>query len=741
MLIHIRLRSILFFLFVIVSTIKAQWNWQNPSPTGNNLNNLFFLDSSLGWCVGQVGTIIKTSNGGVSWETQESNTDSDLNGIYFIDELNGWIVGNGVILSTIDGGESWNSRLLNPAINFNSVYFIDKENGWCCGDSLVYSTTDGGNTWNSQGIKSSSNLKSITFLNLQTGWVVGYNNAFKTTDGGKTWNAVSLPNQFQNSDLQKIEFVSQSVGWIVGSRFKYLCCNSSSLSGSIWKTEDGGSSWNIVFFDSTAFSFYYPRYYFTDITFADSENGLFNSIYGIYSTNDGGINWNFTSNNLSSSYFMATNNIVYAAGLEGILYKSTDTAKTWQKISKGDRVNLNKIQFFDSLKGIAAGYSDYTAGSSVLRTSDGGRNWNSIDFFYKKKVGITDLSFIDSLKGWASSREFYQGTNYSYNSGVIFSTTDGGDNWAQMTDDSSYYGLFAIKFRDSKNGITVGAGEILITTDAGKNWKSSYYGFGGEPEFYSLAFQDSERIWVGGLEPLFYTINKGLTWQRDSVLASMGYYTIRDIIFVNYSTGFIAGLDASDQSGFILKTSDGGNTWLNTLKEPSVSFNSLFFYDENNGIAVGDSGTIAVTTNGGSSWSVHKIPHVRNNLFSISTTDPLNIWIAGGNGAIIKGKIPSITFVNNIRGSGLPDDYQLSQNYPNPFNPTTTISYSIPNESFVTIKVYDILGREVETLVNEEKNAGNYNVNFNAGNLSSGIYFYRMQAGNFIQTKKLLLLK
>ena len=87
------------------------------------------------------------------------------------------------------------------------------------------------------------------------------------------------------------------------------------------------------------------------------------------------------------------------------------------------------------------------------------------------------------------------------------------------------------------------------------------------------------------------------------------------------------------------------------------------------------------------------------------------------------------------------DKYILMQNYPNPFNPSTTIRYSIPKESFVTIKVYDIIGREIATLVNERKAAGNYSVKFNAGNFPSGVYIYRIQSGGFTDTKKFILLK
>ena len=102
--------------------------------------------------------------------------------------------------------------------------------------------------------------------------------------------------------------------------------------------------------------------------------------------------------------------------------------------------------------------------------------------------------------------------------------------------------------------------------------------------------------------------------------------------------------------------------------------------------------------------------------------------------------IPIITDVENTTGS-LPTKFNLAQNYPNPFNPSTKISWQSPVGSWQTIKVYDVLGNEVATLVNEEKPAGNYEVNFNSSHLASGIYFYRLQAGSFVQTKKMILIK
>ena len=118
---------------------------------------------------------------------------------------------------------------------------------------------------------------------------------------------------------------------------------------------------------------------------------------------------------------------------------------------------------------------------------------------------------------------------------------------------------------------------------------------------------------------------------------------------------------------------------------------------------------------------------------SDGTARPALLWLAqyvSSNPMGVKG--------NTLQ---LPSSYDLKQNFPNPFNPTTNIQYSLPKASRVTLKVYDILGRLVQTLVNGEQNPGNYSVTFNAQNLSSGVYFYQLQAGGFTETKKLMLLK
>jgi hypothetical protein len=101
----------------------------------------------------------------------------------------------------------------------------------------------------------------------------------------------------------------------------------------------------------------------------------------------------------------------------------------------------------------------------------------------------------------------------------------------------------------------------------------------------------------------------------------------------------------------------------------------------------------------------------------------------------------SMDMVSDVEDESQPLAFQLEQNYPNPFNPSTKINYSIPQQGNVTLKVYDVLGNEVATLINEEKSAGNYEVNFNDSGLSSGVYLYKIQAGSFIESKKMILIR
>jgi len=133
-------------------------------------------------------------------------------------------------------------------------------------------------------------------------------------------------------------------------------------------------------------------------------------------------------------------------------------------------------------------------------------------------------------------------------------------------------------------------------------------------------------------------------------------------------------------------------------------------------------------------------------LLSINTSDATGTLIGATGFTDVQGLAYTVTggppvSVDDDANTTLPTEFSLEQNYPNPFNPATTIKYDIKERTNVELKVFDILGREIITLVNEEKTAGAYSVEFNATSLPSGVYFYQLSAGNFVETKKMVLLK
>jgi len=192
--------------------------------------------------------------------------------------------------------------------------------------------------------------------------------------------------------------------------------------------------------------------------------------------------------------------------------------------------------------------------------------------------------------------------------------------------------------------------------------------------------------------------------------------------------------------GIILRTTNGGTTW---TSQTSGTINSLYgvsFTDSDNGTAVGDDGTILRTTDGGATWT-QQTSGTTNSLYGVSFTDSENGTAVGMQGTILRTTNGGVSFVEEEEIDEIPTGYKLSNNFPDPFNSSTKIRYSVPQSSQLQIKVFDLLGNEIETLVNEEKPIGTYEITWTAENVTSGIYYYRLRAGSFLETKKMVLLK
>ena len=161
------------------------------------------------------------------------------------------------------------------------------------------------------------------------------------------------------------------------------------------------------------------------------------------------------------------------------------------------------------------------------------------------------------------------------------------------------------------------------------------------------------------------------------------------------------------------------------------------FTDANNGTAVGSGGTILRTTNGGTTWTFQE-SGTSATFYGVSFSDRNTGTVVGW--VILRTTNGGVTFVNHT-SSEIPESFSLYQNYPNPFNPVTIITFRLQSKAFVSLKVFDTLGREISNLLSKELPSGPYSQQWNATGFPSGVYFYRLQAGSFVETKKLVLLR
>ena len=254
----------------------------------------------------------------------------------------------------------------------------------------------------------------------------------------------------------------------------------------------------------------------------------------------------------------------------------------------------------------------------------------------------------------------------------------------------------------------------------------------------------STNLFAGTVNGVVLTTNNGTSWT--TVNAGLPNRPVGSLAVIG--ANLFAGTAGA---GVFLSTNNGTNWTPTILSGASVQ---SFAVIGTNLFAGTAGGSVFLSTNNGTSWaqvdSGLTSASINSLAVSLTGTAGTNLFAATDSGVYVRPLSEMFTGVKN-KQNNFPTSFSLQQNYPNPFNPTTMINYSVPKTSLVTIKVYDILGKEIATLVNEEKSAGNYSVQFsanggyasgrNGGNLSSGIYFYRMQSGNYSQTKKLVLLK
>ena len=371
---------------------------------------------------------------------------------------------------------------------------------------------------------------------------------------------------------------------------------------------------------------------------------------------------------------------------------------------------------------------------TILHTLDGGLNWESIQSGIT--VGLGKVQFINPDTGWVASSDY------------IYRTTDGGTSWVeQLYLPITNEVIFDIEFIAGSPGEPVrgfaagGLRWMWRTDDCGETWVKLAWGGCGSGNFNSCSFIDKNNGWFAGAPSvsdsitIVRTTDGGTTFEVQANPVSEPL--LKDVYFANDQRGLAVGI-----YGQTLYTSNGGANW---EERPNGGYTWMEVFLTENGKAwsAGFNGKIAHSTDWGYTWQMQE-SGVNDLIWGIHFINDNEGWAVGQEsnaGFILHTTNGGVTFVEEEQIDEIPFTYSLSNNFPNPFNPLTKIQYSIPQASNVQIKIFDMLGNAVETLVNEVKSIGTYEITWNAENLPSGIYFYQVKAGSFIETKKMILIK
>ncbi len=646
------------------------------------------------------GGLYKSTDGGTSWSAISplSTSTNYFNGddvipftsstIIFSTGLNGST--NGGIYRTTDGGSTWNKITANlPTANYRRIAFAKDPNN----PNTAYAQIE------------SSNYSSPDY---------GLAGIFKTTDAGATWNALTKPGNISSTGATSTTTASflGTQGWYDNVIAVDPFNSNNIYAGGVemMKSTDGGASW----FQLT----YWNSYYGTPEVHGDHHAIVFdpvsnNVVYlgddgGIQKTTNGGSNWTSLNNNLAITQFYGGSvyptGTIYSGGAQDNGHLKYVLGTSWNEVFGGDGGYAAQDQT-NSL----VSYEEYVY-LDMSKSTDGGNNWTEcISGMADAKNSTNSLFISPFVMDKQNSSVLLAGSN------KVWATVNSAGTWTQVSNALATTKVSALAIANSASPFLAFAGttdgHIYICTAlnpaAGINTWTDISPFGN-----NLAYV--RRITI---DPT----------NQQNIYACYSGYNNNNVFPTKH----------------IWFSSNQGTTWTDISGDlPDVPVHTLLVDNLNNStLYIGTEIGIYQSTNGGANWT-----SASSGMPSFVPVDEL-VYQQGTNNmfAFTHGrsafKTSIATSVQPEVNSNIPVNFELSQNYPNPFNPSTEIKYSIPNATNVKVSVFNVKGELVRTLVNQFQEPGNYTVKFDGTGLSSGIYFYKVEAGTFNQVKKMALMK
>ena len=665
--------------------------WSKNVVAGYNFKAVTSVNNTV-WIAAGDGKVVKTSKS-QSALTPTNVSLVSLNGITFVDELTGYTCGNGgEVYRTLNGGANWEVRNSGIATGakLNSISFKDANNGVVVGDGgVIYMTVNGGQTWTSNASSTSRNLLKAKYFTDGICAVGEYGVLLMKPTSG-TWAPVNMK-------------VATDIRGVSGTDYNNIkvCGGGGFIRG------NSGSSGFLKFEANPMMANLVDIFYY-DANTAFAVSSLNEAII---KTTNGGANWNLTAG-ASANYSWT----VKMSGTSSIgntlcnhpskrdemfvvygrtVHVSRDRGETWSVlatiqgtgISTSARAHSFYVNPIDTNIMVAA-----VAGSptdAVVKSTDHGLTWS--------------ISFAKNFSSYGQPLEQDQNNPSIYyfvpDGGGFYKSTNYGTTFTQISSYPFVSPCDIVVMYDSANVLYCGESSpsrVYKSTDSGVNWTLVLTSTGSEiPSMANSIFDKSIAYATTFSTPLWKTTNHGSNWTQ--------VYTL------------------------------GGSGWGSDIchEDPNVYLTGT--YSGSTGYA---------TANGGSSFFTSSIVGGGSGAGIISMEKAY--MLAQQTSALLKFYVnySVITSIEEtVYSTVIPAKYDLHQNYPNPFNPTTNIKFDIAKSGYVKLSVYNQLGKEVETLIDGVRNAGTYEVKFDAAKLNSGVYFYKLETDNISLTKKMLLVK
>ncbi|MDD5362646.1 MAG: T9SS type A sorting domain-containing protein [Ignavibacteria bacterium] len=703
--------------------------------TGENYGYQYSINNGVNLRVtrGMYGIgILKTTNGGLNWTKSLDWSYSNQRGVWkvMINPKNPNIIYSATsegVYKSYNAGGTW-SNVLNYSMamdmlinstDTNIVYASigNLSNNIPNANVGIYKSINGGSSWTklAGGLPSTWSGKAslamyrgnpnYIYANIAND-ITAYVGYYKSTDGGTTWTvgSTSVPSGNQGWYNQAHWVKANDPNSIL---LGTLNVEKSTNGGTSFTTKSSWSAWNTGATppgqpEGSSNFVHADVHYYTDNPKDPNK---------IYIAADGGL---YRSNNFGETFFSCNGGYVTSQ-----FYATLGNSFTDSIFCIGG-LQDNRAAFY---QGTTAWYKTF-----------GGDGFCSQVSSQNPQVCYTEYTYGDIAK--------------SSNGGSVLNYLNNIPN----SGDETYY-CFNTPFivcPSNPNVLYVAGTDFYKSTNAGSSFSSSLQNFnGGKALSMAASWLSVDTIYVGAAPggsanaAVWRSVNGGTTWTNITGSLPNRYPT--RMVTNPYKASEVYITFGGFGTGHIYKSTNAGTTWVNlTNNLPDIPTQSVFVDPlfPNNLYAGNDLGVYA-STNSGLSWGEYKRGMPYSIVFDLSYVPVGRKLRAATHGSgIWEIKLMSNPTAIQNENEGIPSSFKLYQNYPNPFNPVTSIKFDLPKNSNISLKIYDISGKEVKSLLNEYKNAGSYSVNFDAGYLSSGVYFYRLTSDNKqLASKKMILMK